>query len=287
MTADAVGLFGHPEGGYTSARGSMQFLPNNNAFVCWSGDTRLSEHTSDGKLIMKAIFKVEGANSYRSYKFPWVGKPSAPPDVHSKAIDLGKNNTSTLVHVSWNGATEVKTWNLYKTNPKGGAARLVASTLRQGFETALTCDGYAGYVIVEGLDVDGKVLGRSGIFKTIAPRDPMHPAVIKETAWLQEHSKDDPIANSDAPLSGGPSIFSNPIVQLLIGIVATVIAAFGLVLFWRARRERVSWWRTKTPKYGAISEADEEKNEMGEETLVEDDADEKTGMIKVREDADR
>ncbi|KAK3047787.1 hypothetical protein LTR09_010762 [Extremus antarcticus] len=117
MTADVAAKFDRPGGKYTAARGSVQMLDNGNAFVGWAKHSLQSEHAPDGRTLMQAQFKREGANTYRAYKYEWVGRPQQPPDVHSATIESKKDKVNTVVHVSWNGATEVHTWNLYKTNP--------------------------------------------------------------------------------------------------------------------------------------------------------------------------
>ena len=126
--------------------------------------------------------------SYRSYKFPFVGLPALPPDVHSQTEGIVSSDTSTVVYVSWNGATEVATWNLYKTNVRGETDNVepVASLPRSGFETSLKMDGYATYVVLEALDKAGKVLGKSNVAKT-AIRSPLAEEVLaKETKWLEK-----------------------------------------------------------------------------------------------------
>lgn len=192
MTAEILAEYQHPLGQFTTARGRVQVLPNNNAFICWSGSTLQTEHSQDGQIVLEASFKLDGANSYRSYKYPWVGRPRSPPDVHSIAGSFGRNGTNTLVHVSWNGATEVATWNLYKTDADGIHEELAASNARQGFETAVSYEGYASFVVLEALDEYGQILGRSNVEKTIPSADLRNFSIIKETQWFQEHTSESP-----------------------------------------------------------------------------------------------
>lgn len=150
----------------------MQILDDGNVFAAWWNHSLQSEYSSDGELLMQARWKAE-LRSYRSYKFSWVGRPTQPPDVHSEAIVLsdedGKDSVSTVVFVSWNGATEVKHWNMYKTTSDGESRELVASVQRQDFETIMTYKGFASYVIVEGVDADDNAFGESRVVQTISP----------------------------------------------------------------------------------------------------------------------
>ena len=268
MTAEVVAKYDRPQGGYTSARGSVQVLPNDNAFVCWSKSTFQSEHAPDGRKILEAKFKLKAANSYRSYKFPWVGRPLTLPDVHSAAIDVGPNGTSTLVHVSWNGATEVASWRLYKTNADGSEPEFIASTMRQGFETALSHDGYASFVMVEALDADAKVIGRSGIMKTIPPSDLMSPSVVEESQWLQHHSMTQ--TNNASKLL---SALSHPIFVFIFGVLCCALTGLALWFAWSSKRTNTLWW-ARRPEYEPLPERDQEKAELDEDTLVEDEGDE-------------
>ena len=266
MTAEILGAYEHPQGRYTSARGSMQVLDNDNAFVCWSGSTLQSEHTSDGRIVLEASFKLEGANSYRSYKFPWVGKPTAPPDVHSVAGGFGGNGTSTLVHVSWNGATEVSSWNMYRTDAEGKYEQLIASTKRQGFETVLSYRGYASFVILEAVDSNGEVLGRSNVQKTIPPANPEDPAVIEETQWLQEQA-------SEPSLFTAIAVLHNPLFAFLFGASACAAAAAVMWIFLRKSKKNGLWPSAQDQIYERLAEADVDGKDFGDETLVDDESD--------------
>ena len=143
MKAELVAAYDHPHHAITNSRGSNQVLPDGNVFMCWAYHTLVSEHSPDGTVLMEAKLK-KNIHTYRAYKFEWVGHPPQPPNVYSAAFVAGFD-TSTIVHVSWNGATEVATWNIYQTDLEGKGRKLLASTPRHGFETNVT---YAGYVVL-------------------------------------------------------------------------------------------------------------------------------------------
>jgi hypothetical protein len=285
MSAEILAEYEHPQGQFTTARGSVQVLPNKNAFICWSGSTLQTEHSPDGRLVLEASFKLDGANSYRSYKYPWVGRPRSPPDVHSIAGSFGRNGTNTLVHVSWNGATEVATWNLYKTDADGSHEELVASIARQGFETALSYKGYASFVILEALDANGQILGRSNVERTVPPPNPQSPAVIEETQWLQDHT-------SGTSASQALAALHNPAIMFFVGATSCAAAVAVLWAYFRSKKTAGFWRRSQKQAYGRLSHGDEETKgfidqdgkDPGDETLVDEESDisEKTMIMSVR-----
>jgi hypothetical protein len=233
MTAEVVQKFELSERRRIRAKGDLQVLPNDNAFICWSKASELSEHSPDGRVLMEAAFKLRSAGTYRGYKFPWVGQPSAPPDIKS-FTHQSDNVRNTTVYVSWNGATEVKTWNVYGTNSSDDDVRLITSAKRQGFETMLTFDGYAETIYVEAVDLRGNFLGRSGTFKTIAPT----PEV--------SHDR---------------SIFLSPIVSIIIALLSCTITILVVLVALSSPERRQLWWPSKAARYAAV--AGDEKMEEG------------------------
>jgi len=234
--------YNHPWGSFADSRGSYQILPNGNAFVSWTYNSLFSEHAPDGRVLMQANF-IHSANSYRMFKYPWVGHPSEPPDVYAHAFSNGEeiNNTvTTMVYVSWNGATEVAFWNLYKTDRSGKTVELiVGGAQKEGFETAISHKGYASHVVVEALDSKGQVLGKSDVFETIPPEDMFGSSVVEEAQWLEDH---------ESTLTAGAQVVaSSPLAALAIG-VASGAATFALLWFFWLTRRRGSkrWWRRRS-----------------------------------------
>ena len=233
MTAEKVQTFELSERQRVRAKGDLQLLPNNNAFICWVKASGVSEHASDGRVLMEAAFKMDHADSYRGYKFPWVGRPSAPPDIQALTVQSGKV-LNTTVHVSWNGATEVKTWNVYGTNSTDDSAQLVASAARHGFETRLSFSGYAESVYAEAIDVEGNVLGRSGTFMIMA---------------------------SSTPPSR--SIFFSPIVTIIFALLSCTVALLVVLVGFSSPNSQLFRWRGKVMQYSVVNECEGEPNEKG------------------------
>jgi hypothetical protein len=137
------------------SQGNMQLLPNGNTLIGWGAKPYLSEYSPDAKhLLFEARFP-RGGESYRAYRFPWVGRPQTAPAVAAR-LRGGK----LTAYASWNGATEVASWRV-----SAGATpdALVAAAVepRSGFETSISVSTAGPYVAVQALNAAGQVLGTS------------------------------------------------------------------------------------------------------------------------------
>lgn len=159
--------FYRPDGGLTRLRGNVQTLPNGNTFVGWSEGGYQSESSADGKLLMEASFASNRFSSYRSYKFPFHGRPNTPPDLVASVYGTDDTNFVTVFYVSWNGATDVASWNFYAR--QDGRSILVGNTTKTDFETLYVASGYLHWVSAEAVDKDGQILGVSNVHRTIVP----------------------------------------------------------------------------------------------------------------------
>jgi hypothetical protein len=157
MTAALVHEYPHPTAGTAFNQANLQVLPNGNAFIGWGPAPEFSEFGPEGDLRFNARLP-EGGQSYRAFRFPWVGNPAAGPDV---ATAPAAGNTVT-VYASWNGATEVAHWRVL-AGPDPEGLRLVRTAPRDGFETAMTVQATEPNVAVEAVDRSGQVLGRSEV----------------------------------------------------------------------------------------------------------------------------
>jgi len=155
MTAEVVREYIHPDRFIAVSQGNMQILPNGNVFIGWGSAPVFSEFTPDGELVFDGRFPA-GGNSYRAYRFPWVGQPVDPPDVAVEATADG-----VTIHASWNGATEVASWQALAGSTPESMAPAGDPVPRDGFETAISVDAGAAWYGVQALDVDGSVLGAS------------------------------------------------------------------------------------------------------------------------------
>ncbi|PKY05907.1 arylsulfotransferase [Aspergillus campestris IBT 28561] len=158
-----------PDGHLSKLRGSVQILNNSNVFVGWSDQGYHTEFSTEGTLLMEARFASDRFVTYRAYKYEFTGRPSAPPDVVAQVHGASSLDLTTTFYVSWNGATDVATWNFYARASESATPVLVGSTNKTDFETMYTAHGFLDWVSVEALDSQGKVLGTSKTHRSTTP----------------------------------------------------------------------------------------------------------------------
>lgn len=249
MTAKTLGTYDHPERKSMPGRGSFQQLPNGNVFCGWSLHAAHTEFAPDGSVLMTANTRPL-VKSYRSYKFPWMGHPTAPPDVYSVAFTDG-DAYSTNVWVSWNGATEVHTWSLYKWHAADNTTELIASAPKIGFETAITHKAFLSDVVVEALDREGNVVGTSNVFQTIGPGALIDGVNVKNVQWINDRAK---------------QYYGNPVLAFFSGVAfcaGIYLLVHGLRYCWSKRRQNLSWHRlgSKRSPNGAEFALNEEETQ--------------------------
>lgn len=140
------------------ALGSMQNLSDGGAFVGWGTVPGFSEFSPDGRLRFDAV--VAGGESYRAFRQTWTGHPIDRP-----AVALVQVGGSHYAFASWNGSTSLRAWRLNAgATPDALTPRLsVPST---GFETKIPLKKGHGYIAVDALNANGRVLGSVGPIKT-------------------------------------------------------------------------------------------------------------------------
>lgn len=173
-TVRLVKSYDHPQGIISSSQGSFQVLPNAEkskdpkVLLGYGFNAVWTEFSADGEVLCDTHFATKyswergDVQSYRVFKHPWVGHPTEPP-----TAVLGDDS----IFVSWNGATEVKTWILQHSTESETASETaseeawtdVSSVEKRGFETEIEFDEDQAhrYLRVLGLDASGKILGIS------------------------------------------------------------------------------------------------------------------------------
>ncbi|RHZ55592.1 hypothetical protein CDV55_105348 [Aspergillus turcosus] len=173
MTATILRQWDRPDGQLTDRRGNVQLLHNSNVVVGWAGYGYVSEFTFDGTLVQEARSRLERFEEYRQYKFEWTAaeRITEPIALASHMYGTTADTWTTVLHVSWNGATEVAAWNFYSSTKAAMAEypSLIASTRKQGFETGAVVSGYYPFVFVEAVAGDGTSLQNSTIETTKLP----------------------------------------------------------------------------------------------------------------------
>ena len=117
---------------YAESQGSYQTLGNGHSLQDHGATPKIEEYDENGTIVMRARFGYDNTmQTYRAYRYPWVGRPITKPDV----VACLKSSGETVVYVSWNGASDVELWKVYS----GSAVKRTA--IRNGFETTILVKG--------------------------------------------------------------------------------------------------------------------------------------------------
>jgi len=149
-TARVFKQWNHSPGLLSLFEGNVEQLPGLDEFVGWGQNPYFSEFDQRGRMVLDGRFVTDTA-SYRAYRFPWSATPATPPAVAATA----QGGVLTL-HVSWNGATGVSSWQVLE-GPSLGTVRVVKTVRKTSFETVIEVPK-APYVEVVPLDSAGHAL---------------------------------------------------------------------------------------------------------------------------------
>ncbi|PQE31127.1 arylsulfotransferase protein [Rutstroemia sp. NJR-2017a WRK4] len=166
MTAETVRSYVNPRKIISASQGSVQVLSDTgNVLVGYGYNAAWTEFTAEGEALCDVHVGTEkgfgtgAVQTYKVVKKGWVGKPTTKPDV--KVV-------RERVWVSWNGATEVRTWRIEgKKEIEGDEWRLLRDVQKIGFETGIKFqyDVWC-WVRLVALDEKGAVLETSDAAKT-------------------------------------------------------------------------------------------------------------------------
>lgn len=167
MTASLLRGFRRPDGGMTSKLGSVQVLGDDastsNVFINWAQSSYISEYDGENRMVLEAKLHSPRMWTYRAYKLPWVGLPTEPIALKGIPTMYGQGRPAVTYYVSWNGATEVKTWSFYCGDSPDGPFEKLMTVPKVGFETSWTTSKIRPYGYAEAVDGNGKVLGKSEV----------------------------------------------------------------------------------------------------------------------------
>jgi hypothetical protein len=130
-------------------QGNAQTLPYRHLLVGWGHDPHVTEYNARRRVVLDLRF-VGRVDSYRAFRFPWVGRPASRP---ATALYRGR------LFTSWNGATEVRYWQLI-AGPNPRSLTAVRVVRKRGFETAIPAPHYP-WLAVRALDKRKRTLGTS------------------------------------------------------------------------------------------------------------------------------
>ncbi|HRA46979.1 MAG TPA: arylsulfotransferase family protein [Thermomicrobiales bacterium] len=159
-TAEVVREYMHPDKISSGSQGNLQLLDGGHVVIGWGDQPVASEFDQEGTLLLDLRYP-EGRESYRAFKFPWIGRPATLPNL---AV-AGDGADKVSAFASWNGATEVAAWQLLGGDEAEHLTAAGPAVARTGFETTLAVTTNATHFAVQALDRDGTILATSHVTK--------------------------------------------------------------------------------------------------------------------------
>ncbi|EEY18402.1 conserved hypothetical protein [Verticillium alfalfae VaMs.102] len=163
QTAELKQSYVSPQKFSVGSQGSVQTLrKSGNVLVGWGHTPAFTEFSSAGKALCDVhigavhLARLGWCKNYRTFKYPWVGKPKTRPTVVVKPKE-------GALYVSWNGATQVDQWRLQSSTEPGGKRFADHEVItKESFETKFEIPKEAAeYVRVAAMDLDGTIFATS------------------------------------------------------------------------------------------------------------------------------
>jgi hypothetical protein len=148
----------HPKNLLSGSQGNVQMLAKGHVFVGWGQNPWFTEFDAAGHVVFDGSFSKD-ADSYRAYRFVWHGRPAGRP-----SIAVRKTAGRVSVYASWNGATDVRSWQVL-SGPNARSLKPVRTVRRTGFETRIDVKAGARLFAV-------KAVGSRGAAATSPARAP-------------------------------------------------------------------------------------------------------------------
>jgi Arylsulfotransferase (ASST) len=145
------------------AQGNLLSLPNDDWMLGYGELPNFTEYDGAGRPLLEGTLG-ENVQDFRTYLSPWSGQPTTPPAI---AVQPGPAGSDAVnVQASWNGATEVASWQVVEPANlgAGGIKSLtpIATAPRDGFQTTIHVSAAPGTMLaVRALSATDAVLGTS------------------------------------------------------------------------------------------------------------------------------
>jgi Arylsulfotransferase (ASST) len=142
----------------SSQGNTLNLSPGNtsgNWLMGYGGLPNFTEYSAAGSVLFDATLG-KNVQDFRTYLSPWSGQPTTTPSVVAQSSGAG----ATTVAVSWNGATNVTSWQVLAGSTPI-ALTPVAAAAKAGFQTTISAPTAGPYVAVQALDSAGAVIGTS------------------------------------------------------------------------------------------------------------------------------
>lgn len=155
MRATLVDRFAQPDAMWAESQGNAQPLPGGGVMAGWGSTGAFSWLDARGRVLFDAHLPAE-YDSYRAYLGVWTGRPDARPALHAR-----RDGGQVTVAASWNGATQVRSWQVLAGPSRDTLEPVGAPAEWRDLETTIVRATGAPYVAVAALDGSGRTLATS------------------------------------------------------------------------------------------------------------------------------
>jgi hypothetical protein len=142
-----------------TSQGNVLRLPEGDWLMGYGGLPNFTEYDSAGHVLLDGTLG-KSVQDFRTYLAPWTGHPTGGPSIVASPGAGG----AIAVSASWNGATEVASWQVLAGGSPTSLAP-AASAAKTGFQTTIQLHGAGPYVQVQALNAAGTVIGTSAAVK--------------------------------------------------------------------------------------------------------------------------
>jgi hypothetical protein len=141
------------------SQGNMQSLPGGDWLLGYGRLPNFTEFDPSGHVIFDATLG-KNVQNFRTYLSPWSAHPTSTPSL----VVQSHGASAVTVAASWNGATEVASWQVL-TGASPTSLAPAASVPKRGFQTSIAVASAPAYVAVQALNAGGAVIGLSPTIK--------------------------------------------------------------------------------------------------------------------------
>ncbi|HTD08497.1 MAG TPA: arylsulfotransferase family protein [Solirubrobacteraceae bacterium] len=143
-----------------SSQGDMLTLPGGNWMMGYGGLPNFTEYNNSGHVLLDGMLG-KNVQDFRTYLSPWSGQPTDGPSVVASAGSSG----TISVSVSWNGATQVASWQVLAGASASTLASVATAAKTAAFQTTISAPSAGPYVQVQALNSAGASIGTSATIK--------------------------------------------------------------------------------------------------------------------------
>jgi len=126
-----------------------------NWLMGYGGLPNFTEYDASGHVLLDGTLG-KNVQNFRTNLSSWSAHPTSTPSLAVQSHSA----SAVTVAASWNGATEVASWQVL-AGASPASLTVLASAPKRGFQTSIAVTSAPAYLVVQALNPAGAVIGRS------------------------------------------------------------------------------------------------------------------------------